>query len=136
VHLDRGYDSGVSRALLAELGVSGEIAWRGVPASLQGEKRWFDERTQAWINGYGTLRRCIEQVRRGVDVFLFLAAAFVVARMLIQRARSRFRWPGRPTRRSHSADCRSLLREVDDDLGGGCRSPAGRYTTSAPFWTM
>ncbi|MBA2278798.1 MAG: IS5/IS1182 family transposase, partial [Chloroflexia bacterium] len=30
---------------------------------------------------------------------LFLAAAFVVVRRLIQRARDRYRWPGRPTTR-------------------------------------
>jgi hypothetical protein len=32
VHLDRGYDSGVTRALLAELGFTGAIARRGLPA--------------------------------------------------------------------------------------------------------
>jgi hypothetical protein len=32
VHLDRGYDSGVSRSLLAEPGFTGEIARKGLPA--------------------------------------------------------------------------------------------------------
>ncbi|MDP9365014.1 MAG: IS5/IS1182 family transposase, partial [Chloroflexota bacterium] len=36
---------------------------------------------------------------RVVDFYLFLAAAFVVTRCLIQRARPRYRWPGRPTTR-------------------------------------
>ena len=99
VHLDRGYDSGVTRTLLDDLGFTGEIARRGVPAPLQAGKRWVVERTQAWMNGFGKLRRCTEKARRVVDFYLFLAAAFVVTRCLIQRARSRYRWPGRPTTR-------------------------------------
>ena len=46
-----------------------------------------------------TLRRCTERSGRVVDVYLFLAATFVVVRCLIQRARSRYRWPDRPTTR-------------------------------------
>jgi transposase len=99
VHLDRGYDSGVIRTLLADLGFTGEIARKGVPAPLQVGKRWVVERTQAWMNGYGKLRRCTEKASRVVDFYLFLTAAFVVTRCLIQRARTRYRWPGRPTTR-------------------------------------
>ncbi len=99
VHLDRGFDSGVSRALLAELGVAGEIARQGLPAPVQVGKRWVVERTHAWMNGFGKLRRCTEKTRRVVDFYLFLAAAFVVTRCLIQRARTRYRWSGRPTTR-------------------------------------
>lgn len=99
VHLDRGYDSGVSRALLAASGFTGVIARKGVPAPLQVGKRWVVERTQSWMNGYGKLRRCTEQAKAVVDFYLFLAAAFVVTRCLIQRARTRYRWPGRPTTR-------------------------------------
>ena len=99
VHLDRGYDSGVSRALLDALGFTGVIARKGVPAPLQVGKRWVVERTQSWMNGYGKLRRCTEKAKAVVDFYLFLAAAFVVTRCLIQRARTRYRWPGRPTTR-------------------------------------
>lgn len=99
VHLDRGYDSGVSRAFLADLGLTGIIARRGVPAPLQVGRRWVVERTQSWMNGYGKLRRCTEKARSVVDFYLFLTAAIVVTRCLIQRARSRYRWPGRPTTR-------------------------------------
>ncbi len=98
-HLDRGYASAKTRALLAELGFTGDIARKGVPAPLQAGKRWVVERTQAWMNGYGKLRRCTEKDGRVVDFYLFLAAAFVVVRTLIQRARTRYRWPGRPTTR-------------------------------------
>lgn len=99
VHLDRGYDSGVSRALLADLGFAGAIARKGLPAPIQAGKRWVVERTHAWMNGYGKLRRCTEKAKAVVDLYLFLAAALVVTRCLIQRARNRYRWPGRPTTR-------------------------------------
>ncbi len=99
VHLDRAYDSAKTHALLDTLGFTGEIARKGVPAPLQAGKRWVVERTQAWMNGYGKLRRCTEREGRVVDFYLFLAATFVVVRTLIQRARTRYRWPGRPTTR-------------------------------------
>nr|MBA2446782.1 IS5/IS1182 family transposase [Chloroflexota bacterium] len=51
------------------------------------------------MNGYGKLLRCTEKLRPVVDFSLFLAAALVVLRQLIQRARLRYRWPTRPTTR-------------------------------------
>ena len=99
VHLDRGYDSGPTRALLAALGFEGAIARKGVPAPVQAGTRWVVERTHAWMNGFGKLRRCTEKRRAAVDFYLFLAAALVVVRQLIHRARSRYRWPTRPTTR-------------------------------------
>lgn len=98
-HLDRGYDSAVTRTLLAGLGITGTIACKGVPAPLQVGKRWVVERTQSWMNGYGKLRRCTERNGLVVDFYLFLAAAFVVTRCLIQQARVSYRWPDRPTTR-------------------------------------
>lgn len=99
VHLDRGYDHGGTRALLDGLGFTGAIARKGVPAPIQAGQRWVVERTHAWMNGYGKLRRCTEKARCMVELYLFLAAAIVVTRCLIQRARTRYRWPGRPTTR-------------------------------------
>ena len=99
VHLDRGYDGGPTRALLDELGFDGAIARKGVPAPIQAGTRWVVERTHQWMNGYGKLRRCTEKVRAIVEFYLFLAAALVVIRQLIQRARPRYRWPSRPTTR-------------------------------------
>ncbi len=99
VHLDRGYDSAPTRNLLAALGITGVIARKGVPAPLQVGKRWVVERTQSWMNGSGKLRRCTERNGLVVDFYLFLAAAFVVARRLIQRAREDYRWLTRPTTR-------------------------------------
>jgi len=99
VHLDRGYDGGPTRALLAELGFDGAISRKGVPAPVQAGSRWVVERTHSWMNAYGKLRRCTEKLRSVVDFYLFLVAALVVLRQLIQRARTRYRWPTRPTTR-------------------------------------
>jgi hypothetical protein len=99
VHLDRGYAGRPSRALLDELGFQGAIARKGVPAPIQAGSRWVVERAHAWMNGYGKLRRCTEKLRPVVDFYLFLAAALVVLRQLIQRARTRYRWDTRPTSR-------------------------------------
>jgi transposase len=97
VELDAGYTGAPTAALLAELGFEGSIARKGVPAPVQAGTRWVVERTHAWMNGYGKLRRCTERCRQVVDFYLFLAAALVVVRQLIQRARLRYRWPTRPT---------------------------------------
>ncbi len=99
VHLDRGYDGNPTRALLDDLSLDGAIARKGVPAPIQAGSRWVVERAHSWMNGYGKLRRCTEKLRPVVDFYLFLAAALVVIRQLIQRARLRYRWPSRPTAR-------------------------------------
>lgn len=98
-HLDAGYDSSVTRALLDDLGFDGEIARKGVPAPIQAGRRWVVERTHAWMNGFGKLRRCTEKNGKIVDFYLYLAATFVTVRQLIQRARNLYRWATRPTTR-------------------------------------
>jgi hypothetical protein len=99
VHLDRGYAGRRSRALLDALGLNGAIARKGVPAPLQAGSRWVVERAHSWMNGYGKLRRCTEKQAAVVDFYLFLAAALVVLRQLIQRARFLYRWDSRTTTR-------------------------------------
>src|SRR5262249_38259985 len=96
-HLDRGHDSQPTRQLLDQLGFGAQIARRGIPAPVQAGTRWVVERTHAWMNGYGKLRRCTERHATIVDFYLYLAAALVTIRQLIQRARSRYRWDTRPT---------------------------------------
>ena len=98
-HLDRGYDGAATRDLLRGLAITAVIARKGEPAPLQAGKRWVVERTHAWMNGYGKLRRCTERRAAVVDFYLFLAAALVATRCLIQRARTRYRWDNRPTTR-------------------------------------
>ncbi|MEV7872452.1 IS5 family transposase [Streptomyces sp. NPDC088124] len=97
VNLDRGYDSDKTRAALEELGFTGEIARKGVPAPIQAGKRWVVERSHAWMNGFGKLRRCTEKRQCAVDFYLYLSAAIVTLRMLIRRATPLYRGDGRPT---------------------------------------
>lgn len=85
------------------------IARKGIPAPIQAGARWVVERTQAWMNGDGKLRRCTETTGAVVDFSLFLAAAFVVTRQPIQWARSRYRWSTRPRRAAlPDAYCRAI----------------------------
>ena len=49
------------------------------------------------MNGYGKLRRMTDRNPAIVEFYLYLAAAFVTVRQLIQRARRRYRWDTRPT---------------------------------------
>jgi hypothetical protein len=93
VYLDRGYDGQPSRTLLDAFGFQGAIARKGVSAPLQAGT--LGGRAHALVK----LRRCTEKRSAVVDFYLLLAAAIVVIRRLIQCARSRYRWPSRPTTR-------------------------------------
>jgi hypothetical protein len=96
-HLDCGYDSQPTRQLLDQLGFDAQIARKGIPAPIQAGTRWAVKRTHSWMNGYGKPRRCTERNAKIVDFYLYLAAALVTIRQLIQRARIRYRWDTRPT---------------------------------------
>ena len=96
-HLDAGYDSQPTRQTLDEQGFTSQIARKGTPAPIQAGRRWPVERTHSWMNGYGKLRRMTDRDATIVDFYLYLAAAFVTVRQLIQRARTRYRWDTRPT---------------------------------------
>ena len=61
--------------------------------------RWPVERTHSWLNGYGKLRRCTDKHQVIVEFYCYLAAALTVIRRLINQARTRYRWPTRPTTR-------------------------------------
>jgi transposase len=99
VHLDAGYDSGRTRDLLGELGLDADIAHKGAPAPVQATRRWPIERTHSWMNDYGKLRRCTDRSLAIVEFYLYLTAALITVRQLIQQARTRYRWPARPTTR-------------------------------------
>ncbi len=47
VHLDRGYDSDLTRKRLEERGLISVISEKGKPAPLQATKRWVVERTSS-----------------------------------------------------------------------------------------
>lgn len=98
-HLDRGYDYQRTRDLLDEIGFNADIARKGTPAPVQIGKRWVVERTNSWMNGFGKIRRCTDRNAKVIDFYLYLAAAIVTIRQLIQRARTLYRWDTRPTTR-------------------------------------
>lgn len=52
VHLDRGYDSGLTRQRLGARGRVGEIPARGTPAPLTAGQRWVVERAHAWLRNW------------------------------------------------------------------------------------
>jgi len=99
VHPDAGYDWKPCREVLAERGLGGQIAARGVPAPVQAGRRWVIERTHAWGNQYGKLRWCTERRRLVVEFWLALALAAIVCGRLVRRAWTSYRWERRPRRR-------------------------------------
>jgi hypothetical protein len=99
VHLDAGYDYQPCREVLADRGMVGQIATRGLPAPIQAGRRWVIERTHAWSNQDGKLRWCTERRRLVVEFWLALANAVIVCGRLLRRAWSHYRWEGRPRRR-------------------------------------
>ena len=100
VHLDRGYDSFVTRERLEELGLTAEIAKKGHPAPLQaGQGRWVVERTNSWHNAHKKLVRCTEREGRVIDFWVAFSDVIIVVRRLIREGWMRYRWESRPHRR-------------------------------------
>jgi hypothetical protein len=67
VHLDRGYDSELTRERLAECGLLGVISERGKPSPLAATNRWVVERTNSWQNAHKKLAWCTERKGRVID---------------------------------------------------------------------
>lgn len=99
VHLDAGYDSDKTRALLDERGLHGRIARKGEKAPIQAGQRWHVERTHAWQNAFCRLARCYERRATVIDAFFDLADTIITIRSLIRRAWTTHRWDGRPNPR-------------------------------------
>jgi transposase len=99
VHLDAGYDSDKTRALLNERGLHGRIAHKGEKAPIQASRRWHVERTHAWQNAFSRLARCYERRTTVIDAFFDLADTIITVRSLIRRAWTTHRWDERPNRR-------------------------------------
>ncbi len=98
VHLDAGYDSAKTRALLAELGCQGVISTKGFP--LQAGARWVIERTNSWhCRGFKKLAICTERRTRVIEAFIALANAIIIIRRLIRTAWTTHRWTNRPPKR-------------------------------------
>jgi hypothetical protein len=98
VHLDAGYDYLPCRHLLANRGMAGQIATRGLPAPVQGGRRWVIERSHAWLNTFGKLGWCTERRQSWAAFYLTLACVVVIIRRLIRQAWTHWRWQTRPPR--------------------------------------
>ncbi|MDP9486205.1 MAG: IS5 family transposase [Actinomycetota bacterium] len=98
VHLDRGYDSRLTRERLADLGLRWEISGKGKPAPFWSTKRWVVERTSSWHNAHKKLLWCTERVGRVVDFWVAFSDVVIIVRRLIREGWTRYRWQGRPQR--------------------------------------
>jgi IS5 family transposase len=99
VHLDRGYDSKVTRERLKERGLIAEIAKKGRSAPLQAGQRWVVERTNSWHNAHKKLLWCTERRGRIIDFWIAFSDVVIIVRRLVREAWSRYRWEARPSRR-------------------------------------
>lgn len=99
VHLDRAYDSEVTRELLESRALTGAISEKGKPAPLQAGMRWVVERTNSWHNAHKKLVWCTERRGRVIDFWMALSEVIIIVRRLIREGWSRYRWRGRPSRR-------------------------------------
>jgi transposase len=99
VHLDRGYDSRLTRERLAELGLGWEISGKGKPAPFWASRRWVVERTSSWHNAHKKLVWCTERVGKVIDFWVAFSDVVIVVRRLVREGWTRYRWEGRPSRR-------------------------------------
>jgi transposase len=99
VHLDRGYDSELTRKRLEERDLTGVISKKGKPAPLQATERWVVERTNSWNNAHKKLVWCTERRGRVIDFWVAFSNAIIIVGRLIQKAWTRYRWESRPSRR-------------------------------------
>jgi putative transposase of IS4/5 family DUF4096/DDE family transposase len=98
VHLDRGYDSGVTRERLARRGLQAAIAPKGRAAPIAASQRWPVERTHAWTNAHKKLVWCTERRQVVVAFWLAFSAVIIIVRRLVREGWRRYRWDGRPAR--------------------------------------
>ncbi len=99
VHLDRGYDSELTRERLEERGLLWEISKKGKPAPFWATNRWVVERTSSWHNAHKKLVWCTERRGRVVDFWVAFSEVVIIVRRLIREGWRRYRWEGRPSRR-------------------------------------
>jgi Transposase DDE domain len=99
VHLDRGYDSDLTRERLLERGLVAQISEKGRPAPLNATGRWVVERTNSWQNAHKKLVWCTERRGRVVDFWVALSEVVIIVRRLVREGWMRYRWEARPSRR-------------------------------------
>jgi transposase len=99
VHLDRGYDSLLTRERLEELGLRWEISGKGKPAPFWASRRWVVERTSSWHNAHKKLVWCTERIGKVIDFWVAFSDVVIIVRRLVREGWSRYRWERRPSRR-------------------------------------
>jgi transposase len=99
VHLDRGYDSELTRKRLAERDLVGVICAKGKPSPLGATNRWVVERTNSWQNAHKKLVWCTERRGRVIAFWIAFSNVIITVGRLIRKAWSRYRWESRPSRR-------------------------------------
>jgi hypothetical protein len=99
IHLDRAYDSLLTRERLRERNLIAEIAKKGQPAPLRSGQRWVSERTNSWHNAHKKLVWCTERVGRVIDIWVAFSEVVIIVRRLIREGWMHYRWEGRPPRR-------------------------------------
>lgn len=83
VYADRGYDHDSHRARVRALGVTPVIARRRTAnGSGLGTRRWFVERSFAWLHGFKRLRTRYERRADIHQAFISLACAAICVRQL------------------------------------------------------
>ena len=98
VHLDRGYDSKLTRQRLKELGLGWESSGKGKPAPFWATNRWVVERTSSWSNAHKKLLWCTERVGRVIDFWLAFSGIIITVGRLVRSGWTHYRWEGRPCR--------------------------------------
>jgi len=83
LYADRGYDSDVTRGILAWLGIETHIARRNTEhGSGLGKVRWVVERTISWIKGLRRLRVRYDRLKVTQDAWNTLAISVICFRLL------------------------------------------------------
>jgi len=90
LHLDRGYDNGVARRLVARLGIDDLVCSKVRPSGTATTKklvplglRWPIERTNSWLSNFGQLRRNTDRFVIHRLAQLALAVALLLTAKLI-----------------------------------------------------
>ena len=99
VHLDRGYDSELTRKRLAERDLIGVISEKGKPSPLAATNLWVVEKTSSWQNAHKKLAWCTERRGRVIDFWVAFSNVIIIVGRLLRKAWTHYRWEGRPSRR-------------------------------------
>jgi hypothetical protein len=102
IRLDRGYDSEATRQRLRVRDLLAEISEKGKPAPIAATGRWIVERTNSWQAklAHKKLVWCTERRARVVDFWMAFSNVVIIVGRLVRKVWKRYRWDGRPLRRT------------------------------------